>query len=1120
MTQAQKLASNPAHSVYVGASAGSGKTKVLTDRVLRILLGGVPPGKIMCLTFTNAAAAEMANRINKNLMKWVAVSKAELIKDITDLTGVVPDEKTLTLARRLFVSVLDTPDGLKIQTIHSFCQNLMRRFPLEAGIAPHFQVIDEQTSLELLKESRMRLLSKKDEHSDVVSKAINNIAWRVDEGGFAQILHDITNEREKIEYLFSRYSMVEIVERICSVLNVKAEETEKSVIFDNYKDYDIEKIKDYAGILSAGGANDIKAGSCIKSFIDVFEKQGDIESAFNSYVLAFLTADFKPRKKLVNNNIAKKYPDCEQWMQKEQSDVLTLLDKVRSVRIAQLTIDLFHVSEAILILYKKAKNSKAFLDYNDLIIASNNLLNKSGIAPWILYKLDGGIDHLLVDEAQDTSPQQWKVIEALCGEFFVGQGASEKNRTVFIVGDEKQSIFSFQGADPKVFNQMQSVFSKRAKDAQKGWQTVALDRSFRSTSAVLKCVDAIFSKENIRKSVSFLPEYIPHVAHRESHAGLVELWSLLEKEEKDSLEPWTLPIKRIEATNIKRKLAAKIAATVKEWIDGGRKIEATGKTVSPGDIMILVRRRDALVDYLVSELKANDVAVAGVDRMILTEHIAVMDLMALGNFLLLPEDDLTLASVLKSPLIGMSEEELFEIAYKRGKRSLWSALKEKEGAVFQAAYEYLLGLLNKTDFVSPFEIYSHILEAKSGRKKLASRLGEEVNDPIDEFLSLALAYESSHPPALQGFLSWLSMGKTEVKRDLEQGNDEVRIMTVHGSKGLQAPIVFLPDTTSLPKNKSGNIFWTENNGEPIMLWSGLSENLNEYCNGLKDSAKSQTNDEYLRLLYVALTRAEDELYIAGYQDNKKITDECWYNVIKNGMEDIAENVDGKLVLRSEQLSEVVNDNEVQRVEEMAVLLPEFVGQKVPQEPMPSVPLTPSQLEGDVPVVNSPLVKGAILKGKLIHKLLQYLPELPVEKREEKALEFLNKYKNELSENEIENIKNRVFSVLNDSSISKIFGKGSKAEVPIVGMVGKFVISGRIDRLLVTDDEVLVIDYKTNNNVPANQEGVHKNYLKQMKSYKDALQEIYPDKKIRCALIWTSEAKVMWLDDYLLETVMF
>lgn len=1118
MTQAQKLASNPEHSVYVGASAGSGKTKVLTDRVLRILLGGTPPGKIMCLTFTNAAAAEMSNRINKNLMKWVVATDKELFKDIFELTGKQPDNKTLLNARKLFVEVLDTPDGLKIQTIHSFCQNLMRRFPLEAQIAPHFQVIDEQTSLELLKESRMRLLSKKNEHNEVVSEAISNIAWRVNEGAFVQILQEIINEREKIEHLLSNYTSEEIIQKVYKVLDVKADETEKSVILSYFKNYDIEKIKTYAEIMLSGSANDQKAGSFIKVFIDALEKGDDIESEFESYIRAFLTSKFEPIKKPVTKKIMENFPDCHQWMLKEQFDVLSLLDKVRSVRIARLTIDLFHVSESILVLYKKAKDSKAFLDYNDLIIASNNLLNRSGIAPWILYKLDGGIDHLLVDEAQDTSPQQWKVIESLCGEFFAGQGATEKNRTVFIVGDEKQSIFSFQGADPKVFNEMQSVFSKRAEAAKKGWQTVALDKSFRSTSAVLNCVDAIFSNENIRKSVSFLPEYIPHVAHRDTHAGLVELWPLVEKEDKENIEPWQLPIKKIETTNTKRRLAAQIAATIKGWIDEGRKIEARGKLVSPGDIMILVRRRDALVDYLVSELKANDIAVAGVDRMILTEHIAIMDLMALGNFLLLPDDDLTLATVLKSPLIGMGEEDLFQLAYKRGKKSLWSSLKEKQGDIYQKAFSYLLDLLNRTDFVSPFEIFSYVLEAKGGRKKLATRLGDEVNDPIDEFLSLALSYESSHPPALQGFLSWLSMGKTEVKRDLEQGNDEVRIMTVHGSKGLQAPIVFLPDTTSLPNNKSGNIFWTEYENEPVMLWSGLSENLNEYCKLLKNNSKDKANDEYLRLLYVALTRAEDELYVAGYQDNKTINEESWYNVVKNGMQNIAYEEDGKLIVKSKQLDDVSNDNEIKSSKEQKVAFPEFINQIVPQEPTPSVPLTPSTIEGDVPVMDSPVAKGAILRGKLIHKLLQYLPELSSNNREEKAKEFLDKYKNEITQSEYDDIYNSVFAVLNNPTISHMFGEGSKAEVPVVGVVDNFVISGRIDRILITENEVLIIDYKTNSNVPKSQNDVHINYLKQMKAYKNALQEIYLDKKIKCILIWTNNSKVMWLDDEVLQAV--
>jgi ATP-dependent helicase/nuclease subunit A len=1139
MTYAQKLASDPSHSVYVSASAGSGKTKVLTDRVLRILLGGTPPAKIMCLTFTNAAAAEMANRINKSLMQWVVASDEELFKHIHHLTEKTPDAKTLDLARRLFVEVLETPDGLKIQTIHAFCQNLMRRFPLEADVAPHFTVIDERTSLELLKEARVSLLSGGGQGDEEVAQAIRDIAWQLHESSFTELLQEVTKQREKIEYLLDKYEPTEIIQKIYDTLEVGVGQTEEGVIAGAYGDDAlVDELKVVARqMLENGSKTDVERGQGILAFFNaITQGEGTLVAAFEAYKFAFLTQKYEPTKKLATDAIKKLNPMVEELLRREQYKVIAILDKVRSVRIARLTRNLFQISGAVLDLYKTLKRNRAFLDYNDLIIAANKLLHKGDIAPWILYKLDGGIDHLLVDEAQDTSPAQWRVIESLCGEFFSGDSAIDKNRTVFIVGDEKQSIFSFQGADPKVFHTMQHVFADRAKNAAKGWQNVSLDMSFRSSSPVLQVVDEVFSGEEERAAVTFKDDDISHVAYRASYAGRVELWPIVERDEAEKLEAWAMPVVRTEQNNSRKKLADKIADTIKNWLDSGRIIEAKGRAVVPADIMILLRTRGEMVNYLVRSLKSRGVPVVGVDRMVLTEHIAIMDLIALGNFLLLPQDDLNLATLLKSPLLGLSEDELFTLAAGRN-GSLWDVLRnchsERSPCVvagsaivadvsteaqeacaqddrIQSAYTYLQHLLSKTDFLSPFGLYSYILEAMGGRKKIVARLGAEVNDPLDEFLSLALTYEKTHAPSLQGFLHWLDVSEAEVKRSMEQGNNEVRIMTVHGSKGLQAPIVFLPDAASVPQAKTGNIFWAGDDGN-VMLWSARSGNKNALCEALSEADKEIARQEYLRLLYVALTRAEDELYIAGCKGDKGVPEESWYNVVKNAMEKIAQKEGDILVVKSEQKTVVSNDN-IAVVESEAVSLPDFVTAPAPTEPSPSIPLAPSQAGDDTSPVQSPLFSKSVLRGKLIHKLLQYLPDVPPQERMQMAEKFIAKYSRELDAKESVEVVASAFKVLDDSRITHIFSKGSRAEVPIVGVVGKYVISGQIDRLLVTDTQVLIIDYKTNRIPPKNVADVQVGYLKQMAAYKAALARIYPDKTIACALVWTEGPEVMVLDD--------
>ena len=1112
MTAAQKTASNPLSSVWVSASAGTGKTKVLTDRVLRLLLEGVNPSKILCLTFTNAAAAtEMSNRINEKLGQWVIMSDEELYEHIESLTSAKPSDEILQLARKLFLSVLDTPDGLKIQTIHSFCQSLMRRFPFEANIAPHFKVIEEYTSVELIKEARIRLLIEEDKQNEPTRKAIQDIAWQIHESSFTQLLKEVMDNRSKIELLFSRYDLLKIMDLTYNALGISKNDNKKSILAslygekDDYKEYK-NNLKEAAKILLKSGKKDIARGELILKWLNS-------EISFDEYKKAFLTAKDEPQKSLAGKAIQEKHPSYVDLLYREQQNIIKINDKIKSVKIANLTKNLLHISESILSLYRKFKDARAYLDYSDLIIASDQLLHQSDISPWILYKLDGGIDHILLDEAQDTSPGQWRIVQAICEEIFSSNETSDRNRTVFVVGDEKQSIFSFQGADPLTFNYMHNLFASKIKNVGRNWESVSLDKSFRSTKPVLQLVDDIFSKEDLKQAITFATDPINHIAHRDKHAGKVQLWPLIEVEKSDDIQPWQLPLKMIKPNDPAKILAQKIAQTIKPWINDGRILKSKNRPVKPQDIIILVKTRGKIVDYLVSALKENNVPVAGVDRMVLTKHIAIEDLIKLGEFLLLPQDDLSLAIILKSPLIGISEDDLFELSYNRGKKSLWESLKSNER--FGDITTYLTNLLNKTDILSPFELYSHIIEALEGRKKIISRLGTEVNDPIDEFLSLALDYQKTHTPSLQGFLHWLASGDTEVKRDFDQANNEVRIMTVHGSKGLQAPIIFMPDTTSTSQNKS-QLLWSDDQ-IPLMLWPGRSENINEFCQNIKNRVRNNEKNEYLRLLYVALTRAEDELYVAGYKKKNvsNVSDDCWYSIIKNSMESIANKINGDILqIESSQDDvidkDIIQTNTAEAFSKKDIKLPDFVFSDAPIEPEPVLPLTPSKLQEDKSIVSSPLSEKNILRGKIIHKLLEYLPEIEANLRTKAAEEFIGKYDKTIDKKEQKDILHSVFNVLNNEQILPIFSKNSKAEVPITGIVNNRVVSGRIDRLVIEDDYIMIVDYKTNRKPPSKKEDIDQSYIKQLDAYKAVLNDIYPNHKINCAIIWTEKPEIMFL----------
>jgi ATP-dependent helicase/nuclease subunit A len=756
-----------------------------------------------------------------------------------------------------------------------------------------------------------------------------------------------------------------------------------------------------------------------------------------------------------------------------------------------------------------------------------------------LFKLDGGLDHILIDEAQDTNPEQWQVVEALADEFFAGMGARDVDRTIFAVGDVKQSIFSFQRAEPEAFRAYREHFESRTKDAGKGWDAVDLDISFRSAPSVLRAVDAVFAAEAARAGVVERDEVLQHKPFRAGQAGLVEVWPPVGPEEAGEAE-WRPPTERRARLAPEARLARLITQKLRGWI--GREIlPSHGRPVRAGDIMILLRRRSGFMETLVRELKSAGVPVAGVDRMALTEQLAVMDLMALGRFLLLPEDDLTLAIVLKGPFVGFDDDDLFALCHDRGTASVWRRLAQMSSgdARFARAHAWLSDLLSGTDQLPPFELFAHLLGGATaaaeatGWQSLLSRLGPEAEDPVDEFLSLALAYERTHPPSLQGFLQWLEAGSAEIKRDLEQtGRDEVRVMTVHGAKGLQAPIVIMPDTMAVPR-QSPEIVWA---GE-IPLWPPNRASENELCRSLRETAKRRDEEEYRRLLYVAMTRAEDRLYVCGWHGPQAPSETCWYALIRSGLDGVAEEAtfdfsaevgdagwtgDG-LRIANPQASEPDLGKDRAVGATVTAKVDDWMRHPPKPDPTPPRPMAPSRPSAAEPSTLSPLGLPSgdrFHRGILIHRLLQVLPDLSAVDRETACRGYLARPAHGLSEEERVEIAREVMATLAAPGYADLFGPDSMAEVPVIGTVrgpdGPEVISGQVDRLVVRDSGILVLDYKTSRPAPESVEQVAPAYLRQMAAYRAVLSELWPKRPISCVLLWTAVPRLMALDNRLLD----
>ena len=1126
----QRAAANPSASIWVSANAGTGKTRVLIDRVTRLMLAGTAPARILCLTFTKAAAAEMANRLHDTLGRWVTLADDALRTELGGLLDQPAKAADLPPARRLFAQVLDTPGGLKIMTIHAFCEGLLQRFPLEAGVAPNFDVMDERTAAELLEVARDQMLAAVG-GTPALGRALDLIVDRVDEQGFANLVGDLASMRGKLRNLLHHHGGLDgLIAATRAALAVGERETEADVIAAATTDtaFDGTGLHRACAALDTGSAKDQERAAGIRAFLDADTPR---PAQFERYARVFLTAEDKPRKDLITKQAQKAAGDADRILRDEQDRMFGVVERCKTVRIAVQTAALLRVGDGLLDAYQAEKRRRGLLDYDDLILTARGLLRQTNAAAWVLFKLDGGLDHILVDEAQDTSPDQWEVIAALAEEFFAGKGSREDlpdtPRTVFAVGDEKQSIYSFQGADPTSFEAMREHFAARVEAANLDWQPIDLDLSFRSTPDVLATVDAVFETDAARRGLTSANRPISHLVKRRDQAGLVELWPLVAPAEEPDLDPWAAPLDQVEVASPRSQLAVRIAEQIERMLAAGEGLAATGAAMRPGNIMILVRRRDVFVAEMVRQLKRRGVPVAGTDRMVLTEQIAVMDLIALGRFLLLPEDDLSLAEVLKGPLYGLDDGELFDLAYGRRDR-LWQTLRAARNGnerVRRAAGE-LEELLARVDFVPPFEFYSDLLGGRGGRRRLVARLGPDAVDPIEEFLTLALAYERIHVPSMQGFLQWLQAGETQVKRDMEQGRNEVRVMTVHGAKGLQAPVVFLPDTAAVPGGRfDPRILSLPTNGaersdRPLFLWPANRKFDDANCRAARAAAQAAGMDEYRRLLYVAMTRAEDRLYVCGWDTKQKRNPDSWYDLLAEPIRRLGQPVAlpfGEPGWRIGGPPARADQPEAAKPPE--AVLPDWATAAAPAEQRPPRPLAPSRPDGDEPPVRNPLAPDdgwRFRRGLLTHRLLQTLPELPPNRRVAAARRWLANPVHGLAEPMQRDIADEVMALLENPQFAPIFGPGSRAEVPLTGQVGNRVVVGQIDRLVVTEREVLVVDYKSNRPPPASPDQVPKIYLRQMAAYRALLRRIYPDRPIACALIWTDGARLMALPDAALD----
>ncbi len=1133
----QRRASDPAASAFVSANAGSGKTHVLVQRVIRLLLEGVPPERILCITFTKAAAANMAERVFTTLGHWVTLDDDALDAAIKDVGIANPTAKLRKSARKLFASALETPGGLKVQTIHALCTRLLQQFPFEANVPARFAVLDDRDQNEMMERANLGVFLEASRNPDsATGRALMTAMASAADVTFKDVVREACLSRDHfMAWTDAAGSAQAAAAQISAALGVdpndRIEDVERDILEGPHLPR--SEWEAVALVLDTGSKTDQDQAARLRAAL-VFSGAAQVDE----YLGVFLTeADRTPRKTVVTKKFCDSHPALGRLIEAEARRILPLIARRRALVARDRSEALLHIATAAAANYRREKQERGLLDYDDLIDKTLAMLDRVS-SGWVHYKLDRGVDHVLIDEAQDTSPRQWDIVAHMIAEFTSGAGARDGVvRTVFAVGDEKQSIFSFQGAAPREFDLRRRKLQQKFEDAGLKFDPVSFTYSFRSGPAILHAVDQVFREPEIFRSIHAIDIGNPiHHALADAGPSQIDLWELAEADDRQDIEGWRAPFDGVAATSPEVKLARRIQAEIRTLVGSGAMTGSANsrRPLRYGDMLVLVRRRGNAFDAVIQALKHAGIPVAGADRLKLTEHIAIIDLMNLADALLLPQDDLALATALKSPLFGLTDDDLFTIAWQR-KGSLRTALSERaaaDGRLRDALWR-LEQCERRFSHETPFAFYAWLLGGDGGRARMLRRLGHEANDALDEFLELALNYERKAPASLQGFMAWLRTADLEVKRDMEISRDEVRVMTVHGAKGLEASVVFLVDTTTSPSDtqRLKLINLSQGNADPhapgVVVWAGRKAEDPPAVVAARKAMIDDTEDEYRRLLYVAMTRAADRLIVGGCLPGnmRSVRPLSWYDLIAKGLEGSA--------LQLQEIETAIG--RVKRYMRPDDTAPHAAPAAAPAPPaplqMPHWLLTPAQPEVPVesfvrpsdpaedddrkvrPTESLEQRARALQYGTLVHRLLQALPDIAAPRRREAALAYLTRSAGGWNETDRQELAERTLALIADPRFAPVFAPGSRAEVPIVGRLERqggrpALVSGQIDRLVVTEREVLIVDFKTNHTPPGDPAKAPRSYVRQLALYRAVLGRLYPQLAVRAALLWTETAEFM------------
>lgn len=1099
----QKVATNPSASVWVGASAGTGKTSVLKNRLLRLLLPpqACRPDEILCITYTKTGAAEILERIEQTLGQWASGSDDWLHTELTTLLDTTPTPEQVLAARGLFQKLLQTVGGLPISTIHSFCQSLLARFPFESDISPQFAVLDTVQAQQLLQQAQINVLQKDVSQNPKIAQAFENLTLAYTAEHLDKLLSDMIGKRQRLERFIREHSTPN-AQNFADFwgidLNIDATQLDASFVANIPTD--ILRVADQVLDAAPDSKTQVPRMQSLQACVPLLQK-GNM-AVLDTYISLFLTQANTTTATLKHG--LTKHPHLLDYLWAEGERVTHFITQKHTLGSYQRTTDLHLVVTHILAAYKTLKAQRGLLDYDDQIIKVLELLQNNSSQAWVQYKLDRQLKHLLIDEAQDTSPEQWQIARLLTQDFFAGQGQHGlQPRTIFVVGDEKQSIYSFQNAVPEKFMAERNYYEQQCQNIGQAFEKVQLATNYRSSSLILDTVDKLFSQPHLKQSVTQEATYTPHQAQHTQRGGLVRLHPTIKAE---------------NSFDARKQLCDYVGRNLKAWI-GHKHIERLGRTLQPRDVLLLVQKRSGnIMPYLAKVLKDYGLPVITGDNLTLADHIVVQDLLALAEFCLTPTHDLALANVLKSPLFNLTDADLLQLCPDRGDHTLWQMLQQTEA--FATHTSYLQQVMHWAQTFTTHDFFYKILQApcptdtQSGQRAFVSALGRSCLEALQAFLSYADYFTQAQLGLQQSLVQWQQLN-LQNKAAQSTGINAVRIMTVHGVKGLEAPLVWLLDAHAPSDTSSEKTFWPNQANVPFIAPIGADKSPpTQSCRD--DFANAQLH-EYRRLLYVALTRAEDELHISGFEtDRKKLKDTSWYSELQKIMGEQAELIQPN--------AEKAKSNKAPASLAVVTSLPHWAHTPAPPENLPFRPLQPSRMVHHVAAF-SPLtaVQQPLQRGKIIHQILQQVPFAAHADYQKLVTEFLARQKN-IGADEQRNIAQTILALISNPQLAWAFEpaphKTILTEAPISGNLTlgngqEHVVSGQIDRLVITSDAVHLIDYKSQHLPPQTLADVPQAYIFQMSTYRALLQKIYPNHTIAAHLLWTSNAGLMTLDNKLL-----